>query len=137
MVTKFERVHTCVVDYNRERHRQATSRVIGDRLKNRYISTSTSFKPKDIMDDVREKFGVQISYSKVWKARAAAYDTLRGTPEESYTFLPSFLHVLGENNPDLFKYFFLALPASMVGYKYCRQVVCVDGAHLKGKYKGI
>ncbi|KAL5552033.1 hypothetical protein UlMin_002209 [Ulmus minor] len=99
---RFERVHTCVVDYKREGHRQATSGVIGDCLKNRYIYALTFCKPKDIMDDVRETFGVEISYGKAWRAREAAYDTLRGTSEESYTFLPSFLHVLGENNPDSF-----------------------------------
>ena len=65
MVKFFERVHTCVVDYIREGHRQAAIGVTGDCLKNRYISASTSFKPKDIMDDVREKFGVQISNNKV------------------------------------------------------------------------
>ncbi|KAL5539101.1 hypothetical protein UlMin_045399 [Ulmus minor] len=106
------------------------------------------FKPKDIVDEVRERFGVQITYNKAWSAREAAYDTLRGTPEESHTFLPSFLHVLVECNPstttDLvltqegrFNYFFFALAASKEGYKFCRPFVCVDGAHLKGKYKGM
>ena len=55
---------------------------------------------------------------------------------------------MGETNPstfldlvltheDRFNYLFLTLPASMAAYKYCRPVVCVDGAHLKGKYKGM
>ncbi|KAL5580559.1 hypothetical protein UlMin_013001 [Ulmus minor] len=147
MVTKFVKEHICVVDYKREGHRQATSWVIGDCLKNRYIASSRTFKPKDIIDDVRERFGVQITYNKAWRAREVAYDTLRGTPEVSYTFLPSFLHVLVECNPgtttDLvltqegrFNYFFFALAASKEGYKFCRPIVCVDGAHLKGKYIG-
>ncbi|KAL5561678.1 hypothetical protein UlMin_031425 [Ulmus minor] len=146
MVAKFVKEHSCAVDYKREGHRHATSWVIGDCLKNRYIAHSRTFKPKDIVDDVRERFGVQITYNKAWRAREVAYDTLRGTPEESYTFLPSFLHVLVECNPgtttDLvltqegrFNYFFFALAASKEGYKLCRPVVCVDGAHLKGKYK--
>ncbi|KAL5566890.1 hypothetical protein UlMin_030054 [Ulmus minor] len=104
------------------------------------------FKPKDIVDDVRERFGLQITYNKAWRAREAAYDTLRGTPEESYTFLRSFLHVLVECNfgtttdlaltqEERFNYFFFALAASKEGYKFCRPVICVDRAHLKGKYK--
>ncbi|KAL5581810.1 hypothetical protein UlMin_014252 [Ulmus minor] len=148
MVTKFMKEHTCTVDYKREGHRQSTSWVIGDCLKNRYIALSRTFKPKDIVDDVRERFGVQITYNKAWRAREAAYDTLRGTPEESYTFLPSFLYVLVECNPGTttylaltqegrFNYFFFALAASKEGYKLCRPIVCVDVAHLKGKYKGM
>ncbi|KAL5561693.1 hypothetical protein UlMin_031440 [Ulmus minor] len=127
MVTKFVKEHTCAVDYKREGHRQATNWVIGDCLKNIYIAPSRTFKPKDIVNDVRERFGVQITYNKAWRAREAAYNTLRGTPEESYTFLPSFLHVLVECNPgtitDLvltqkgrFNYFFFALAASKEGY---------------------
>ncbi|KAL5562717.1 hypothetical protein UlMin_032464 [Ulmus minor] len=130
--------HTCAVDYKREGHRQATSWVIGDCLKNRYIAPSRTFKPKNIVDDVRERFGVQISYNKAWRAREAAYDTLRGILEESYSFLPAFLHVLVECNPgttiDLvvtaegrFNYCFFALAASKEGYQFCRPVICVDG----------
>ncbi|KAL5580382.1 hypothetical protein UlMin_012824 [Ulmus minor] len=140
--------HTCTIDYKRDDHRHATSWVIDECLKNRYISSSRSFKPKDIVQDVREKFGVQISYDKAWRAREAAYATLRGTSEESYTFLPSFIHILKEKNPSTvtnivltnesrFKYFFMVLAASVQGYLYCRSDVCVDGAHLKGKYKGM
>ena len=76
MVTKFEKEHTCAVDYKREGHRQVTSWVIGNCLKNRYISLSQKFKPKDMVDDVREMFGVHISYEKVWRAREAVYNTL-------------------------------------------------------------
>ncbi|KAL5560035.1 hypothetical protein UlMin_036246 [Ulmus minor] len=148
MVTKFVKEHSCAVDYKREGHRQATSWVIGDCLKSRYIASSQTFKLKYIVDDVRERFGVQITYKKAWRAREAAHDTFCGTLEESYTFLPSFLHMLVECNPgtktDLvltqegrFNYFFFALAASKEGYKLCRPVVCVDGAYLKGKYKGM
>ena len=63
-------------------------------LKNRYIAPSQTFKPKDIVDDVRERFGVHISYNKAWRAREAAYDILWGTPKESYSYLLAFLHVL-------------------------------------------
>ena len=58
---------------------------------------------KDIVGDVRERFRVHISYGKVWRAREAAYDTLRDTPEELYTFLQSFLLMLMEHNPSSMK----------------------------------
>ena len=98
MVTKFLKEHTCAIDYKREGHRQATYWVVGDCLKNRYITPSQKFKSKDIVDDVREMFGVHISYNKVSRAREVRYNTLRGTPKESYTYLPTVLHMLVECN---------------------------------------
>ena len=84
----------------------------------------------------------------MWRACEVAYDTLRGTPEESYSYLPAFLHVLVECNPvtmtnlvvtqeGRFNYCFFTLAASKEGYQFCRPVICVDGAHLKEKYKGM
>ncbi|XP_022859737.1 uncharacterized protein LOC111380410 [Olea europaea var. sylvestris] len=73
---------------------------------------------------------------------------LHGTPEDSFQKLSSYCQVLGENNPgtvthieldshDRFHYFFLAFGASIRGYiQYLRPIVCVDGSHLKGPYKG-
>ena len=52
MVTKIFREHSCTVDYKRDDHRQATSRVLGECLKNNYIYPSHTLKPKDILDDV-------------------------------------------------------------------------------------
>ncbi|KAL5545366.1 hypothetical protein UlMin_009150 [Ulmus minor] len=77
MVTKFVKENTCAVDYKREGHRQATSWVIGDCLKSKYIAHSRTFKLKDMVDDIRERFGIQITYNKAWRVRKAAYDTLR------------------------------------------------------------
>ncbi|KAL5581501.1 hypothetical protein UlMin_013943 [Ulmus minor] len=148
MVTNFVKEHTCAVDYMREGHRQATSWVIGDCLKSRYIAHSQTFKPKDIVDDMKEMFGVQISYNRAWRACEAVYDTLQGTPEESYSYLPAFLHVLVECDlgikTDLvvteegrFNYCFFALAVLKEGYQFCRPILYVDGAHLKGKYNGM
>ncbi|KAL5573622.1 hypothetical protein UlMin_023219 [Ulmus minor] len=123
IVTKFVKEHSCVVDYKREGHRQATNRVIGECLKNRYISLSRTFKPKDIVDDVRERFGVTISYDKALRAR-----------EEHNPGSMTYIVVAREGR---FKYCFLAFATSNEGYQYCRPIICVDGAHLKGKYKGM
>lgn len=73
---------------------------------------------------------------------------LHGTPGDSFQKLPSYCHVLGERNPgtvthievdshNRFHYFFLTFGASVRGYmRYLRPVICVDGGHLKGPYKG-
>ncbi|XP_022854521.1 uncharacterized protein LOC111375842 [Olea europaea var. sylvestris] len=73
---------------------------------------------------------------------------LHGTSGDSFQKLSSYCHVLGESNPgtvthievdsrNRFYYFFLAFGTSIRGYiHYLRPVICVDGSHLKGPYKG-
>ncbi|KAG7578982.1 Zinc finger PMZ-type [Arabidopsis thaliana x Arabidopsis arenosa] len=75
----------------------------------------------------------------------------KGSPNGSYGILPSYLHMLTRANvgtvTDLhteleidgdsrFKYCFVALGASVRGWKFMRNVVIIDGAHLRGKYAG-
>ncbi|KAL5574375.1 hypothetical protein UlMin_023972 [Ulmus minor] len=49
---------------------------------------------------MKRKFGVDISYSVAWRGRECVYENLRlGTPEQSYTLLPGYLHMLMATNP--------------------------------------
>ncbi|KAL5576113.1 hypothetical protein UlMin_017812 [Ulmus minor] len=149
MVTKYERKHTCTTDFKKVRYRQATSWVVGECVKKRLINPGRVFKPRDVIDDMKRKFGVDISYSVAWRGREYAYENLRlGTPEQSYSLLPGYLHMLRETNPgtvvnlevgeqDRFKYLFIAFDASIKGFQYCRPVVSIDATHMKGKYRGV
>lgn len=80
-----------------------------------------------------------------------ALDYAKGTSGASYNLLPSYLDKLVIANPGTltvmhtehcegigqrFKYMFLALGASIEGFKYMRKVVTVDGTHLRGKFAG-
>ncbi|XP_038717254.1 uncharacterized protein LOC120010540 [Tripterygium wilfordii] len=81
-------------------------------------------------------------------ARECALDSLRGSPEESFAYLPHYCAVLEINNhgtithiesddENRFKYFFMAIGASLRGFQSSmRLVIVVDGTHLKGKYLG-
>ncbi|KAL5573307.1 hypothetical protein UlMin_022904 [Ulmus minor] len=138
MVTKYERKHTCATDFKKVRYRQATSWVVGECVKKRLINPRRVFKPRDVIDDMKRKFGVDISYSVAWRGREYAYENLSlGTPEQSYSLLPGYLHMLRETNPDRFKYLFIAFDASIKGFQYCRPVVSIDATHMKGKYRGV
>ncbi|KAL5567471.1 hypothetical protein UlMin_024046 [Ulmus minor] len=101
------------------------------------------------MDDMKQKFGVDISYSVAWRGRECAYDNLRlGTPEQSYKLLPGYLHMLMDTNPgsvvnlevsdgNKFLYLFIPFAASIHGFSYCRPVISIDATHLKGNYRGV
>ncbi|KAL5576595.1 hypothetical protein UlMin_018294 [Ulmus minor] len=149
MVTKYVNKHTCPTDVKNVWHRRAKSWVIGEYVKKRLINPRRVFRPKDVMDDIRRKFGVDISYTVAWRGREYAYENLRlGTPEQSYRILPGYLHMLRETNPgtvvnletgneNRFMYLFIAFDASIQGFNYCRPVVSIDATHMKGKYRGV
>ncbi|KAL5553628.1 hypothetical protein UlMin_041029 [Ulmus minor] len=101
------------------------------------------------MDDMKQKFGVEVSYSVAWKGHECVYENLRlGTPEQSYKLLPAYLHMLMQTNPgsvvnlevtdgNKFQYLFIAFAASIQGFPYCRPVISTNATHLKGKYIGV
>ena len=73
---------------------------------------------------------------------------MRGSVEDGYERLPSYLEQLSLANPgsitnieldseSRFKYLFLSFGASIVGYHYQRRVIVVDGTHINGKYGGV
>ncbi|XP_038719808.1 uncharacterized protein LOC120012454 [Tripterygium wilfordii] len=105
-------------------------------------------RPKDIIQDVRTKFGVNISNDKAWRFREHALESIRGSPELSFAYLPHYCAELEKNNhgtithiesdkENMFKYFFLALGPSLCGFRSSmRRAIVVDGTHLKGKYLG-
>ncbi|XP_038680939.1 uncharacterized protein LOC119981869 [Tripterygium wilfordii] len=95
------------------------------------------------MQDMRREYGVNITYDKAWRARECALDSLRGSAEESFAYLPHYCAVLEINDPgtithiesddeNRFKYFFMAIGASFHGFQSSlHPVIVVDGTHLK------
>ncbi|KAM3284452.1 hypothetical protein P3S67_023251 [Capsicum chacoense] len=68
--------------------------------------------------------------------------------EDNYNILPSYLHMMKENNPGMytnikrddenrFQYAFFAYSISIIGWTNCKSVIMVDGIFLKSKYRGI
>ncbi|XP_038686652.1 protein FAR1-RELATED SEQUENCE 6-like [Tripterygium wilfordii] len=147
-VTRLNDNHKCSLDFINRSHMQASGKVIGECIKSKYNGVGRIYRPKDIIQDVRQEFGVNISYDKAWRAREAALESVRGTPEDSFSYLPHYCAELEKNNPGTityiesdhekrFKYFFMALGASLRGFwSAMRPVIAVDGTHLKGKYMG-
>ena len=76
-----------------------------------------------------------------------AANEVRGTPEESFSMIHSYMYMLKLKNPDSvsyvevdaakrFKYLFFAFGASIEGFAAMRKVIIVDGTHLKHVYGG-
>ena len=75
-------------------HHHASSGLIGKSIRKIYEGVSHQYRPKDIIVDIRSKYDVGIRYDKAWRAREKVLISLRGAPEESYSALPSYFHVL-------------------------------------------
>ena len=100
--------------------RHASSWLIGESIRETYQGVGCEYRPKDIIQNIRKQYGVEMYYEKACRAREIALGSIRGSLEESYSALPSYCYVLKEKNPGTitnivtdgnhqFKYFFLCL----------------------------
>ncbi|KAH0725038.1 hypothetical protein KY284_000903 [Solanum tuberosum] len=81
----------------------------------KFIDPSTVYTPKDIAEDVLKVHDVALTYMQSWRAKEKAIKLVREDPAESYAKLPE---------------------ACIRGWEYCRPIVVVDGAALRGAYGG-
>ncbi|XP_059281011.1 uncharacterized protein LOC132034645 [Lycium ferocissimum] len=103
----FDDEHTCPLKDKVYSQRQATSWFIGEAVvKAKITNHKRKVTPGDIKDDVKNEFGVDVSYMMAWRAREKAIKDFR------------------------------ALKAFIKGFECCRPIVVVDGAHLKSTYNG-
>ncbi|KAA0060059.1 MuDRA-like transposase [Cucumis melo var. makuwa] len=101
---------------------QAKSWVVGELIKSKFKRVSRLYKPCDIIEDMRQDYGINMSYEKAWRARENAYERVRGSPEESYNLLRRYGEALKLTNP---------------GFLNCiRSIIVMDGTFLKNKYRG-
>ncbi|XP_060178082.1 uncharacterized protein LOC132608015 [Lycium barbarum] len=147
-VRSFHDEHTCPLKDKVYSQRQATSWLIGASVvKPKIANHKRKYTPDDIVDDVKNEYGVDVSYMTAWRAREKAMNELRGEPIESYKKLPGYVYILDKTYPgshvrmhksqqNEFLYLFIALKAFIKGFECCRPIVVVDGSHLKTIYNG-
>ncbi|KAL0554331.1 hypothetical protein IC582_008250 [Cucumis melo] len=146
-IKKYVKVHSCSLEFLNRDHRQAKSWVVGELIKSKFKGPGRIYKPRDIIEDMRQDYGINMSYEKAWRARENAYERVRGSPEESYNLLHRYGEALKFTNPGtifhmeleddrFFKYLFMAVGACVRGFLNCiRPVIVMDGTFLKNKYR--
>lgn len=109
------------------------------------IRDHPSKKPKDIIDDFRREYNIELNYPVVYSAKKLALAELYGNDAMSYDDLRWYLEALQHHNPgsyvDLevnastnqFERVFIALSACIRGFEYCRPMIFLDATHLKGR----
>ncbi|XP_047312498.1 uncharacterized protein LOC124915780 [Impatiens glandulifera] len=79
------------------------------------------------MEDIQTSYGFKLTYNKAWRSRENALMAMRGTMEDFYGKLPSYMFMLTKNNPGV----------SIRGFKNCfRPILCFDVSFLKQKVEG-
>lgn len=148
IIRRFHNIHTCSLEERMDNQRQATSTIIAEKIKAKYLEVDRQYNPKDIQKDMKQDYGLTIHYQKAWRAKEKALESLRGKASDSYRMIPSFMYILTVTNPgsyvevktleedDSFQYAYMAVYASIQGWKQCRPVIVVDGTFLKAAYKG-
>ncbi|KAL0546882.1 hypothetical protein IC582_016800 [Cucumis melo] len=147
-IKKYVKVHSCSLEFLNRDHRQAKSWVVGELIKCKFKEAGRIYKPRDIIEDMRQNYGINMSYEKAWRARENAYERVRGSPEESYNLLRRYGKALKFKNPGtifhmeleddcFFKYLFMVVGPCVRGFLNCiRPVIVMGGTFLKNKYRG-
>ncbi|XP_070052660.1 uncharacterized protein [Nicotiana tomentosiformis] len=146
-VREFNDKHTCPLKDKKYEQRQATSRLTGGMIRSKFTNHKRKYTPKDIINDVKSDFGIDVSYMLAWRAREKIVNFLRGEPADSYNKLPGYLYTLDMTYPgshirmekfpkNEFIYLYISLYAFIKGFDYCRPIVVVDDSHLKSAYTG-
>ncbi|XP_022870057.1 uncharacterized protein LOC111389366 [Olea europaea var. sylvestris] len=137
--------HICASNIVLSTHRQVTKTIVSTCIKYKYTSSRTLYTPNDIRNDMLYTYGVSLNYFQAWRSREETLKVLRGDPTDSFNKILAFFSVLQQINPgsvtsleidghNRFKYCFMALGASIRGWKHCRPIVVVDGTYLNGHY---
>lgn len=145
-IKKMNPSHTCegaVATTGHQATRSWVASIIKEKLK-----VFPNYKPKDIVNDIKQEYGIQLNYFQAWRGKEIAKEQLQGSYKEAYNQLPSFCEKIMETNPgslatfttkedSSFHRLFVAFHASLSGFQQgCRLLLFLDSVPLKSKYQG-
>ncbi|XP_024020388.1 uncharacterized protein LOC21411544 isoform X1 [Morus notabilis] len=145
-IKKMNPIHTCegaVATTGHQATRSWVASIIKEKLK-----VLPNYKPKDIVNDIKQEYGIQLNYFQAWRGKEIAKEQLQGSYKEAYNQLPSFCERIMETNPgslanfttkedSSFHRLFVSFHASLYGFQQgCRPLLFLDALPLKSKYQG-
>ncbi|KAH6783220.1 MuDR family transposase [Perilla frutescens var. hirtella] len=96
-IKKMNPTHTCegsVLATGYQATRSWVASIIKEKLK-----VFPNYKPKDIVNDIKQEYGVQLNYFQAWRGKEIAKEQLQGSYKEAYSQLPLFCEKIMETNP--------------------------------------
>lgn len=146
-IKKMNPTHTCEGTASRTGH-QATRSWVASIIKEKLLMFP-NYKPKDIVNDIKQEFGIQLNYFQAWRGKEIAKEQLQGSYKEAYSQLPLFCEKIMETNPgslatfttkedSSFHCLFVSFHASLHGFQQgCRPLLFLDSMPVKSKYQGM
>lgn len=146
-IKKMNPTHTCEGGIHTTGY-QATRSWVAGIIKEK-LKVFPSYKPKDIVNDVKQEYGIQLNYFQAWRGKEIAKEQLQGSYKEAYSQLPIFCEKIMESNPgslatfttkddSSFHRLFVSFHASLYGFHHgCRPLLFLDSIALKSKYQGM
>ncbi|XP_012857593.1 PREDICTED: uncharacterized protein LOC105976877 [Erythranthe guttata] len=147
-IRKYDKHHSCGMFFGTASKKRLTSNIIIE-LIDGYIRSMPAITPRDIQAQIKENYGIDISYYVSWRATDGGRNKIFGDHSTSFSYLPEYFREAERTNPgsifhlevddvkNIFRRCFFAFGACLVGFKICRPVVMIDGTFLKGKHGGI
>ncbi|XP_027365290.1 uncharacterized protein LOC113872164 isoform X2 [Abrus precatorius] len=145
-IKKMNSTHTCDGAFATTGH-QATRSWVASIIKEK-LKDFPDYKPKDIVNDIKQEYGIQLNYFQAWRGKEIAKEQLQGSYKEAYSQLPFFCEKLMEANPgslamcttkedSSFDRLFVSFHASLHGFQQgCRPLIFLDSITLRSKYQG-
>jgi hypothetical protein len=146
-VRSLEGTHTCGRNAQNGHHQASVDWIVSfieERLRN-----NTNYKPKDILHDIHQQYGITIPYKQAWRAKERGLAAIYGSSEEGYCLLPSYCEQIKRTNPgsvaevfttgadNRFHRLFISFFGSINGFlNGCLPIVGLGGIQLKSKYLG-
>ncbi|XP_028779486.1 uncharacterized protein LOC114735880 isoform X2 [Neltuma alba] len=145
-IKKMNPAHICegaVATTGHQATRSWVASIIKEKLK-----VCPNYKPKDIVSDIKQEYGIQLNYFQAWRGKEIAKEQLQGSYKEAYSLLPFFCEKIMEANPgslaicttkedSSFHRLFVSFHASLYGFQQgCRPLIFLDSISLKSKYQG-
>ncbi|XP_026415861.1 uncharacterized protein LOC113311233 [Papaver somniferum] len=125
-IRDFQLHHTCIGDpYGRNscENPEFVAQHVINKLRESHGKTVP--KPSDIAAEFWTSHNTLIPYHVAWKARNNVLERINGSFYESFRLIPSLCEIIKKTNP-----------GSIATFTYGRNVVGLDGCHLKGNYGG-
>ncbi|XP_070017675.1 uncharacterized protein [Nicotiana sylvestris] len=140
-IVKIEKNHDYSVNTMKADQRHATSKLISGYIIDNLRDPRFEVTPAFVMVEMQKLHGLDIGYHKAWRAIQLAFALIRGTPEENYELLSSYLYMVRSKNPgtytnikiddnNRFLYMFHAYGSSISSWNHCRPVIAIDATFL-------
>ncbi|XP_020426572.1 uncharacterized protein LOC109950842 [Prunus persica] len=146
-IKNLNNTHSCNGLIREKRNKAMGSCLVSSIVKDK-VRSNPLVRAIELIIDLKENYGLDIPYHVAWYGKESTTKDLHGDEELSYAHLPWYVDVLKASNVgshcvldcgedgSRFQRIFICFKASIVGFRWCRPMLFIDGTFATNKYKG-